>query len=1282
MFEMRRCHCRRCGARFESDAAERVCPLCGNTWTSAGEPSTVPGLAALLDWIEHWRSEQLLDQRSYEQLTRRYRARLDTAHLEAHPPAPIAPAEVSAAATEPLPAAPEAPLVAPPAGAAEPHALTPAVGPRQVAPRLGVHEGTPPRPGAPPLTARPSRPARPPSVDLTQWAAERQADILLYLGAFLLVAAAIVFVNYRGSAFTAEGRVAVLALYTASFVTAGLLVRRWDRVREAGPVFLMVGALFTPLNFVLLDVEILDRRGVPNDVMWLIGAGYSGLFYSVLASRGYGRIYAIPAGPALLIGWGALASVLQLPADWAGSWYLALATGVTAIAVNREFLRPWLLALMAILAALSTISAQGVASETAAQAAQLPVAYALLTAWLAIVGWDRRVGLALPAAATSATAAAIAAMWAVGLGPEWYGYPVVALGGLVIATYDRWAKRSGLGDTLIWGYATLVAVGPLALSPVFVDHGWHGAAAYLGGAAVLAGITWRDRAGDLLRDLFEQTDEAAKLLERIAFGWSAFAMLLLSIGFGQRGAGIERPETGWAYLAASLAVILAMALVGRRHEWGIPALFWPAMVAMGVSLQPWATASGHDAVLIGAPAAAVAAAAVLTKRWSLVVAAVILGAASAAAAWSALDWPTWTLAVAFGAVGVAWFLALTSYRRYSAQAAELWIIALSWGLPIAAPIAAFVALQLREADQPATVAVETVEYRAMMFLALALAPLIAFEGRRLHSWQTTAAATGWASLVAYGIWPAFDWPTWSLAITFAALGGIRFAMLTPIRTYRRKAAASLSTSQAWIVAISWGPLLLGPATAYGALADRLPSDLAATELVEYRVLTALLAALAAPVLFEAWRFRSWNVTAVAHIPAAVSAALFWPIMDWPTWSLGVTYWVAGSALFFGLARKRVYEANVRQIGILLLSWAPLALGIAVVFGAVVERADTAAAIAETIEYRVLVLLLLASVGHLVYEARRLRNWNVAVMPAALGAIGLAVAWPALDWPIWTLGPVYAAIGSTLLLGLTPYRQYQALVSGSGGDEEAPRAKQHEPAVALLSWGFLALALMVAYGEVASELGERWQRAVRSSEYYSLTALVAATGVAVAYEGWRLRQKLVLLGATTVGLVALLMTIAITRPENVQAFTIPTALFLLAVGLIVRRSPPVVANHVLLHEVATIAGALVLVLPQAEQSFDPAGATWGFVLLGEGAALILTAFLLRGRWHAVAGVFTISGVGIRWIAENGDTIPYWVTLGVAGMLLIALGTSLLLNREWWDRTARRTADWWEQSPLSV
>src|SRR5579884_951363 len=92
----------------------------------------------------------------------------------------------------------------------------------------------------------------PPSLGqrLAEWTAARQADILLYLGAFLLSVAALIFVGYQGGTLSGAGRFAVLAVYSGAFLALGLLLPRWQRVREAGAVFLALGALLTPIDVI------------------------------------------------------------------------------------------------------------------------------------------------------------------------------------------------------------------------------------------------------------------------------------------------------------------------------------------------------------------------------------------------------------------------------------------------------------------------------------------------------------------------------------------------------------------------------------------------------------------------------------------------------------------------------------------------------------------------------------------------------------------------------------------------------------------------------------------------------------------------------------------------------------------------------------------------------------------------------------------------------------------------------------------------------------------------
>jgi hypothetical protein len=144
--------------------------------------------------------------------------------------------------------------------------------------------------------------------------------------------------------------------------------------------------------------------------------------------------------------------------------------------------------------------------------------------------------------------------------------------------------------------------------------------------------------------------------------------------------------------------------------------------------------------------------------------------------------------------------------------------------------------------------------------------------------------------------------------------------------------------------------------------------------------------------------------------------------------------------------------------------------------------------------------------------------------------------------------------------------------------------------------------------------------------------------------------------------------------------VPAAAFLIGSGLIIRRSILLIDPHLLRHEVVLIVGALVLALPQAEQSLESGGASWGFALLGEALFFVAASLLLRARWLAVAGVLTASVVGARWLAESGETVPYWMTLGVAGLMLLVLGVLLLVYREQWSRVQNRVFHWWQHAPL--
>ena len=83
--------------------------------------------------------------------------------------------------------------------------------------------------------------------------------------------------------------------------------------------------------------------------------------------------------------------------------------------------------------------------------------------------------------------------------------------------------------------------------------------------------------------------------------------------------------------------------------------------------------------------------------------------------------------------------------------------------------------------------------------------------------------------------------------------------------------------------------------------------------------------------------------------------------------------------------------------------------------------------------------------------------------------------------------------------------------------------------------------------------------------------------------------------------------------------------------------------------------------------------------------------LGARWLGVSAVVTLSGVALRflWVNRDSEAVPYWVMLAIAGFLLLAVGLTILLHRDWWDRNRVRLRAWWRRdarldahSPLSV
>jgi hypothetical protein len=284
---------------------------------------------------------------------------------------------------------------------------------------------------------------------------------------------------------------------------------------------------------------------------------------------------------------------------------------------------------------------------------------------------------------------------------------------------------------------------------------------------------------------------------------------------------------------------------------------------------------------------------------------------------------------------------------------------------------------------------------------------------------------------------------------------------------------------------------------------------------------------------------------------------------------------------------------------------------------------------------------------LVWAAWSWQDANIAYLPLGLAAVAL------LEW--------------AALSGLRRYTRF-------------PR--EVDAVVTYISWGPWLIASFVAGLLLVREQDTiaANESIVNTEEWGLAAAVLAMAAAAIVAEGLRLRLRWVWLGGSVGLLAALLMAIATFEPENVQAYTAPLGIYLIAVGLTFRHSPEFFGDNIYAHEALMVAGALFLVLPAAEQSFEPGGGKFGLELLGIGVAMLLVGLLLHARWLVAAAVVTLTATALRMVTGGLVSTPYWLLLGLAGTLLIGFGLLVLLERERWDQFRMYVVRWWQEAQV--
>ncbi len=635
-------YCDACGEIF----LEPDCPACGEPFAPA-LPSTVAEIAAVLNDLTAMEREGRIPGPALLAIRPVYEQRLIEAQRLESPRAVPATHGPSAAST-PSPAvhAPP-PYVPPPPVAGMPPAPGPASRPFPPPPSTGAPAlastplPAPPFPGAhapaapPPPPAAAVRPPEPPGPSLGEaaigWAAERQADLLLYAGAFLLSIAAVIFVAYQGETLSGGIRFSILTIYALAFLGLGLSLSHWERVREAGPVFLALGAILVPVDFVALRTQVL-HDDVSLDLLWLIGASCTAVLYFALALRGYGRLYFLPAGGALLAAWAALGEVLGIPWHWWGPWYGSFAAAVYVAAqafLARWRALAWALGVAVALGVFSLLSAHAAAADDVPTKAALPVTY-LIAAVAVAAGLRWRVNVpSLAAMPYLGTMAAASAWWAIaGLPGEWQpAWGVVAANGYIaIAAIRRQHERSWA--MLAAGIATLalLAAHALALGPgarhgglpaayalalvgvMFAYSRWRwvqAAAALPSVAAAFAGTAWWAAFGIPYewRPLWVMAAGGGYLLLAHVEGrgrdrdWAGVALLFGCAAIAIEHGLVLRETADRAPLPIAYAALFAgLSSAYGRWRWAVPAALMPPAGMLAILTTWWAT----DAVAVAA----------------------------------------------------------------------------------------------------------------------------------------------------------------------------------------------------------------------------------------------------------------------------------------------------------------------------------------------------------------------------------------------------------------------------------------------------------------------------------------------------------------------------------------------------------------------------------------------------------------------------------------------------------------------------------------------------------
>jgi hypothetical protein len=320
-----------------------------------------------------------------------------------------------------------------------------------------------------------------------------------------------------------------------------------------------------------------------------------------------------------------------------------------------------------------------------------------------------------------------------------------------------------------------------------------------------------------------------------------------------------------------------------------------------------------------------------------------------------------------------------------------------------------------------------------------------------------------------------------------------------------------------------------------------------------------------------------------------------------------------------------------------------------------------------------VVAVLANLAFAFNPGREPRDWVQMAIYGAIGAaaMGLSLAQNRtrltyVSFAALTLAVIFGvrAVDGGGLATVTGLIVFAWIVAGSSlalprtGPWPAQRPAWLTSGLAI---GGLAVILAISENDGGDLDSRAWQLLV-----VSLVSLAGLLTVDAAVRRDRTRG----LAASGIAMLALLLQIAVDDPANIQAYTIPLGLYLLALGFVQRRHPA--SRDILLGM-----GSAALLVPALLDAVVDEQFSSLLLAGGEALALFLGGLAFRLRVPIAAGMAAITLIALRMMVDAVAALPSWITLLVVGLILLGGGTVLLIWKDAFRTRLERVQRTWHE-----